>query len=171
MNTNCLELFISEIKKIWGPLNSETISNCRNLLETLAKTSPTEDWLAKLLEKPNLNEELYRDPDHGFVLLAYTENKDLYRAPHDHGTCFVFYAVYTGEMEMKTYKPITNQKGETNLVCRESYSLSPGQCRTYLTSDIHDTRCISDTALLFRLTSCDLKKEYLEGRMIKYRLS
>jgi hypothetical protein len=168
MKNNSLEHFIAEIKKIWGPLNSETVSKTRHLLSELAKTSPSENWLAKLLQKPEVNEELYRDPDHGFVLIAYTEKKDFYRGPHNHGTCYVFYAVQNGEMQMKTYLPITNQNGKMELVCRESYPVLPGQCRTYLPSDIHDTKCISESALLFRLTSCDLKKEYSEGRMIKY---
>lgn len=168
MKNNSLEHFITQIKKVWGPLNSDTVAKSRHLLADLAKTSSTENWLAKLLEKTDVNEELYRDPDLGFVLVAYTETKDFYREPHDHGTCYVFYAVQSGEMQMKTYLPITNQNGTTQLVCRESYSILPGQCRTYLPSDIHDTKCISDSALLFRLTSCDLKKEYKEGRMIKY---
>lgn len=168
MNNNSLDHFIAEIKKAWGPLKTETVSKCRHLLEDLAKAPPTEEWLAKLLEKPEVNQELYRDNQHDFVLLAYTEKKDLYRTPHDHGTCWVFYVVQNGEMEMKTYKSITNQKGETNLVCRESYHLLPGQCRAFLPSDIHDTKCVSDSVLVFRLTSCDLKKEYKEGRMIKY---
>lgn len=168
MKTNSLDHFITEIKKVWGPLNSGTVAESRRLLTDLVKASPSEEWLKKLLEKSDVNEELYRDPDHGFVLLAYTERKDLYREPHDHGTCYVFYAVQNGEMQMKTYMPITNQKGVMNLVCRESYPVRPGECRTYLPSDIHDTKCTSESALLFRLTSCDLKKEYKEGRMIKY---
>lgn len=168
MKPSSLENFITEIKKVWGPLNSKTVAKSRHLLADLAKAPPSEDWLRKLLEKSDLNEELYRDPDHGFVLLAYTEKKDLYREPHDHGSCYVFYAVQSGEMQMKTYLPITDQSGATNLVCRESYPVLPGECRTYLPSDIHDTKCVSESALLFRLTSCDLKKEYKEGRMIKY---
>lgn len=168
MKNNSLNHFITEIKKAWGPLNSNTVSQCHKLLAELAKTPATEEWIANLLKMPEVNEELYRDTEHGFILLAYSENKGLYRAPHDHGSCWVLYAVHSGEMQMKTYLPRTNQKGSTELVCRESCAVLPGQSRVYLPSDIHDTQCISDSALVLRLTSCDLKKEYLEGRMIKF---
>lgn len=168
MKNNTLESFISEMRKAWGPLSTETVKAALQLLQELARTPASAEWLAELLKKPVVNEELYRDPDHGFVLLAYSENRDLYREPHDHGSCWVLYAVHSGEMEMKTYKPIINQNGKLNLVCRESYTLRPGDCKVYLPKDIHDTKCVSDSSLIFRLTSCDLKKEYKEGRMIKY---
>jgi len=38
----------------------------------------------------------------------------------------------------------------------------------YFPGDIHDTRCISTSALLFRFTICDLKRESKEGRMTRY---
>ncbi|MBK8202824.1 MAG: hypothetical protein IPK68_11060 [Bdellovibrionales bacterium] len=168
MKSNSLENFIQEIKKAWGPLSTETVSKSQKLLTELAKTPENEEWISNLLSKPDVEEELYRDPENGFILLAYSEKKDLYRAPHDHGGCWVVYAVHTGEMEMKTYRSITNQKGKTSLVCRESYKVRPGESKAYLPEDIHDTKCASDSVLIFRLTSCDLKKENREGRMIRY---
>ena len=168
MKHNSLEHFIKEIKKVWGPLSTKTVSESQKLLTQLAKTPPSEEWISRLQNETEVEEELYRELEHGFVLLAHSEKKDLYRIPHDHGAGWVIYAVYRGEMEMKTYKPIINQKGKMNLVCRESYRVQAGESRTYLPEDIHDTKCVSDSVLMFRLTSCDLKKENREGRMIRY---
>lgn len=168
MKLNSLETFIEKIKEAWGPLTSGNVSLVRELFEGLVKTPGAEDWLADLLGQPDLDKELYRDQEHGFVLLAHTEKEGLYRIPHDHGSGWVIYAVQNGEMEMKTYRPIINQDGEMNLVCRESYRVNPGECKVYLPGDIHDTRCISKSVLMFRLTSCDLRKERQEGRMVRY---
>jgi len=168
MKQNSLEVIIGKIKEAWGPLSSEKISLARQLLEGLAKTPVSEEWLAELLKQPDLDQELYRDPKHGFVLLAHMEKEGHYRVPHDHGSGWVIYAVQSGEMEMKTFRPIINQQGEMNLVCRESYKVKAGECKVYLPQDIHDTKCVSGSVLMFRLTSCDLKKERHEGRMVRY---
>ena len=65
MKNNSLENFIQEIKKIWGPLSTETVSKSQKLLTELSKTLNYEEWISKLLSKPDVEEELYRDPDHG----------------------------------------------------------------------------------------------------------
>ncbi len=168
MNRNSLDQFISEVKKVWGPLSSELVSSCQQLLEKLVKDSTTEEWMANLMAKTDVDIELYRDPEHGFLLLAHAETEGLYRAPHDHGSAWVIYAVQSGEMEMRTFKAIVNQKGKMTLVCRETYRVHPGESRVYLPLDIHDTKCISRSVLMLRLTSCDLKKENQEGRMVRY---
>ncbi|MNJ05748.1 hypothetical protein D3C73_1672810 [compost metagenome] len=44
-----------------------------------------------------------------------------------------------------------------------------GEAQLYLPGDIHDTRCLSDTALLFRFTERDLRTEDREHRrLIRY---
>ncbi len=114
------------------------------------------------------NEELYRDPDHGFVLLAHTEHAGLYRPPHDHGRAWVIYAVQQGEIEMRTFARIETEGG-VRLVRRDSTIVSAGEVQVYLPGDIHDTRCLTDTALLFRFTERDLKREdRIEHRVTRY---
>ncbi len=71
-------------------------------------------------------------------------------------------------MEMGTYIRAVNQKGRCHLVNRETHAMRPGDHAIYLPGDIHHTRCLSDSVLVLRLTSCDLKKEDAEGRMIRY---
>ena len=100
--------------------------------------------------------------------ILHTAELGQYRPPHDHGSGWVLYAVGTGTMEMSTYHRAVNPKGELHLVRRETYQLQPGDCRAFLPEDIHETRCLSERAILLRFTSCDLREEERAGRIIRY---
>jgi hypothetical protein len=167
MAKDSLESFISGITAAYGPLTTETVEGCRSRLEELAKAPPSEGWLAALHRAPPEDLELHRDHAHGFLLLTHGENAGRYRVPHDHGKGWVIYAVQQGEMEMGTYSRLDSD-GAVRLVRRETYRMRAGDCRVYLPGDIHDTRCISESVLMFRFTSCDLKVEGREGRMTRY---
>ena len=52
------------------------------------------------------------------------------------------------------------------LVKRNSTIVRAGQVQVYLPGDIHDTRCLSGPALLFRFTERDLKKEDREDHRV-----
>lgn len=166
MAKNSLEKFIERVRQIWGPLASEVVAGCRQQLEELVKAPSTEEWLAALHREAPACNELYRDPALGFVLLAHTEHTGLYRPPHDHGRGWVIYAIQQGEIEMGTYARIVAPDGSVKLVKRDSTLVRPGQVQVYLPGDIHDTRCISGPALLFRFTERDLKKEDKEERRV-----
>ncbi|GAA4344432.1 hypothetical protein GCM10023165_27570 [Variovorax defluvii] len=154
---------------MWGPLSDEVISGCKRHLENLLKAPVTEEWLAGLHDEAPANKELYRDPEHGFVLLAHTEPAGLFRPPHDHGRGWVMYAVQRGEIEMRTYARIDEPDGSVRLVRRDSTLLRPGQVQVYLPGDIHDTRCMVGPALLYRFTERDLKKEdKVEHRVARF---
>jgi hypothetical protein len=163
---NALETFVEKVRQIWGPLTSELVADCRRQLEELVKAPSTEEWLAALHRDAPAYKEMYRDPSHGFVLLAHTEQAGLYRPPHDHGRGWVIYAIQQGEIEMGTYARIEIPDGNVTLVKRDSTLVRPGQVRVYLPGDIHDTRCISWPALLFRFTERDLKKEDKEDQRV-----
>jgi len=166
MAKNSLEKFIEGIRQVWGPLTSEVVAGCRQHLEELVQAPSTEEWLAALHRDAPAYNELYRDPVHGFVLLAHTEHAGLYRPPHDHGRGWVIYAIQQGEIEMGTYARIEAPDGSVKLVKRGSTLVRPGQVQVYLPGDIHDTRCISGPALLFRFTERDLKKEDTEEQRV-----
>jgi hypothetical protein len=166
MAKNSLEKFIEEVKQIWGPLTSDVVADCRQQLEEFVKAPAMEGWLAALHREAPAYNELYRDPTHGFVLLAHTEHAGLYRPPHDHGRGWVIYAIQQGEIEMGTYARIEGPDGSVKLVKRDSTLVRPGQVQVYLPGDIHDTRCISGPALLFRFTERDLKKEDKEEHRV-----
>ena len=169
MMTNTLEVAIARIRSDWGPLSTQVVADSRRHLSDLLKASPAEDWLAALHREEPATQELYRDPEHGFVLLAHTETAGLYRPPHDHGRGWVIYALQRGEIEMRTFARIEAADGSVQLVLRDSTLVRPEQVQVYLPGDIHDTRCVSGPALLFRFTERDLKHEdKVERRVTRY---
>ena len=169
MARNTLETAMAGMRSIWGPLSSEVVAGAREHMERLLRAPRTEPWLAQLLRVGPPHEELYRDPDHGFVLLAHTEPEGLYRPPHDHGRGWVVYAIQHGEIEMGTYARLVAPDGRVRLVKRGSTRVRAGEVQVYLPGDIHDTRCVVGPALLFRFTERDLKKEDREeGRVTRY---
>lgn len=158
MSNNSLDAWSENVRAAWGPLTSELVEACQAHLQRLVRSDPSEPWLARLHRERPANEDLYRDPDRGFVLLAHTEHAGVYRPPHDHGRAWVIYAVQQGEVEMGTYGRI-DVDGEVRLVRRNSTPVRAGDVQVYLPGDIHDTRCLSSTALLFRFTERDLRIE------------
>lgn len=169
MAMNSLETFIEGMRSTWGPLTTETVDRSRTHLENLVRAPVTEEWLASLHKEAPLSQELYRDPTHGFVLLAHAETAGLYRSPHDHGRGWVIYVLQRGEMEMGSYARVTDTDGQVRLVKRDATILRPGRAMVYLPGDIHDTRCLSGPALLLRFTERDLKKEdQVERRVTRY---
>jgi len=169
MSKDALERFIERTRSSWGPLSTELVASCRGHLEELAKAPATQPWLAALHHEAPPTRELYRDPEHGFVLLAHTEHAGQYRPPHDHGRGWVVYAVQRGEIAMGTYARVEDAHGGVRLVKRDETLLRAGDAKLFLPGDIHDTRCVAGPALEFRFTERDLKHEELvERRVARY---
>lgn len=166
---NALETFIARVRACWAPISSSVVAQCRDHMTALLAADPAEPWLAELLESGPASRELYRDPDHGFILLAHTEHNGLYRPPHDHGRSWVVYGTQSGAIEVGTYGAIAASDDELRLVKRDATQLAAGQAQAYLPGDVHDTRCSAPRTLLFRFTERDLKVEDREaGRMTRY---
>jgi hypothetical protein len=169
MTDDSLDLFTAGMRGAWGPVSTGLITSCRQGLERLIRADPTEKWLASLLAERPASRELYRDPANGFMLLAHNENEGLYRPPHDHGRAWVVYGVQSGALEIRTYAKLSAPDGEPRLVLRDSSVLGPGEARAYLPGDIHDTNCLTPTALLFRFTERDLRREdQVERRLTRF---
>lgn len=169
MAKNALETFVENVRADWGPLSTEVVTACAQHMTRLLQADASETWLAGLHRQQPLAGELYRDPDHGFVLMAHTEPAGLYRPPHDHGRSWVIYGVQQGESEMGTYGRVGNADAQPRLVKRNATRVEAGQAQVYLPGDIHDTRCLRGPALLFRLTERDLKiEDKVEGRVTRY---
>lgn len=169
MSKNTLEEAMAGISAVWGPLTTELVETSRHHIATLAQASSEEPWLAELLRDQPERRELYRDPKHGFVLLAHVEKSGLYRPPHDHGRSWVIYAVQIGESEMGTYARIEDARGKTRLVRRSQTLVKPGQAQVYLPGDIHDTLCVAGPMLQFRFTERDLRHEdAVEKKVTRY---
>lgn len=169
MSPTSLNSFIRATNSAWTTGESELVGVCRAALARLAVAKESEPWLAELLSEKPATREIHRHPTHGFVVLAHTENKDLYRPPHDHGRAWVVYAVQSGELEVGTYSKDVQPDGALILVEKGRSVLRPGEARVYLPGEVHDTRCVSDTALLFRFTERDLRHEdQVEGKVTRF---
>lgn len=166
MAQDMLDLAMAAIHARWAAPTAEQVKASLAQIEALATASPDEPWLADLRRDQPASRELYRDPIHGFVLMAHFERAALYRPPHDHGRSWVIYAVQQGESEMGRYGRVTGPAGETRLVKRSATLVKPGQAQIYLPGDIHDTLCVTGPALLLRLTELDLKIEDLVERQV-----
>jgi len=167
MAQNTLESTMGTLSAMWGPTTTELVEASRSQIEALARSSADESWLAELYHEQPASRELYRDPKHGFVLLAHFERTALYRPPHDHGRSWVIYAVQHGESEMGTYGRVDGPDGKVRLIKRNATLVKPGQAQVYLPGDIHDTLCVAGPALLFRFTERDLKREDLAEHRVK----
>lgn len=166
MAITALETFVENVRSDWGAVNSEVLAACSRHLAVLLQAPVNEAWLAALHANPPLNKELYRDPDHGFVLLAHAEPAGLYRPPHDHGRNWVIYGVQRGESEMGTYGRQEGADGAPCLVKLDATLVQPGGVQVYLPGDIHDTRCTTAPALLLRFTERDLRIDDAEPHRI-----
>ncbi len=153
-----LKVLIKNIKGVWDkPMNIKSLLEEFSLKETVIR-----DLSREGLEN---GRELYRD-ESGFILFAYAEGQGKYRAPHDHGDGWVIYTVVSGEVEMGSFLRI----GEGVVTLKDKKSLVVGEGHLYEVGDIHDTRCLSSDSVILRFTSCDLKVEEQEGRMLRFIL-
>lgn len=169
MTPTSLDSFVSAASSAWTIGGSELVGICRAALVKLAGANESEAWLAGLLAEKPASRELHRHPAHGFVLLAHAENEGLYRPPHDHGRAWVVYAVQSGELEVGIYSKVTQSDGTVILEEEGRSVLRPGEARAYLPGEVHDTRCLSSTALLFRFTERDLRHEdQVEGKVTRF---
>ncbi|HTM95031.1 MAG TPA: hypothetical protein VL100_04325 [Croceibacterium sp.] len=162
---NSLRTFVNSIRADWGAISTEVVSACIGHMRRLMQTTAAEGWLTELHRDAPASRELHRDGERGFLLLAHTETHGLYRPPHDHGRSWVMYGIQQGELEICTYARVTQADGTTRLVKRDTTILHAGEALPYLPGDIHDTRCLSERALLLRFTERDLR---LEEQMMRF---
>jgi hypothetical protein len=169
MAKDTLDSFVAAMRAEWAPVSTDLVAHCRAQLDRLTAADPGELWLTGLQEQRPATRELHRELDHGFMLLAHSEQAGLYRSPHDHGRAWVVYAVQSGALEVGTYVEVAEPDGRRKLVRRETIVLRPGEARAYLPGDIHDTRCLTEHALVFRFTERDLRHEdQILGRVTRF---
>jgi hypothetical protein len=150
---------VAEIRSLWGDgKDPELSSRARALLETMLKSAtPDEPWIAQLISDGKPARELYRDPDHGFILKGHIHPRGRGSSPHDHGPYWVLYGVYQGEIEIAKYRRTDDGSlpGKASLEKIESARLTPGVVKPYLRGDIHDTKAIA-ASVVFRFLSGDV---------------
>lgn len=169
MPITSLQCFVRAVGSAWTADRSDLVNVCRSALAKLAAAEPSEAWLSGLLSERPASRELHRDQAHGFMLLAHSEHEGLYRPPHDHGRAWVVYAVQSGTLEVGTYGRISGPGGKVTLHELGRSLLRAGEARAYQAGEIHDTRCLSDKAMLLRFTERDLRHEdQVEGRVTRF---
>lgn len=159
MENRFIDVYTTLIEKSWGR------EDYLLLLQRMANDNGLLKWLEIVLSLQS-SKELFRDKDTGFILTAYTEKLGQYRKPHDHGSCWVIYAVMSGTTRMRTFSKTSN--AETEIDQLTVTDLNSGDSRLFLEGEIHDTYCLSEQVVILRLTSCDLRTEEGEGRMKRF---
>jgi len=156
-----LERYIAEVRSIWGDgKDPELPYKVKGLLEELLTSiNPQESWIAQLITEGLPAKELYRDKDHGFILMGHVHGKGHSNSPHDHGPCWVLYGIYHGVTEITTYRRTDDGKvpGRATLEKKELHRLTPGVVIPYLPGEIHSTFA-AEHSVVFRFLSHDLNK-------------
>jgi hypothetical protein len=160
-----LDDIVKKLKGSWNSMNISSFGEIQKLISNIAleELDKNQDYSKGI--------ELYRDKELGFVLTAYTEIFETYRIPHNHGNGWVVYSVVEGSVEMGNYFSWEKSPGQSQLVLKDKINLINGDVKIYYPGDIHDTRCLSENALILRLTSCDLKIEENEKRMKRFNVA
>ncbi len=158
-----LDRFIQEVRGAWGGGKDPALPlRVKGIMDRLvAASGGNEPWVARVVREALPGRELYRDPEHGFILMGHIHKGGHHTAPHDHGPCWVLYGVGRGEIEITTYRRTDEGRlpGKATLEERERTRLTPGVVKVYLSGDIHATRAIDPVAsLVFRFLSADLDR-------------
>ena len=156
-----LERYIGDVRSVWGDGRDPQLPfKVKTLMEKLlTSTNPKEPWIAQLITEGLPAKELYRDKDHGFILMGHVHDKSHSNPPHDHGPCWVLYGVYHGVTEITTYRRTDDGKvpGRATLEKKELRRLTPGMVIPYLPGEIHSTLAV-EPSVVFRFLSHDLSK-------------
>lgn len=164
---------IEELKQTMGPHFAEYIAKMRGIWTTgdenlmpeaaneamkqlLQNTPENEPWVQMLLVDKKRSAELYRDEEFGFIQMGHHHPLGHNSPPHDHGPHWVVYGVYSGEVEISTYR--LDEAGN-RLETLQTHRLTPGTAYAYLQGAIHSTREIGPQgSVVLRFLSADLKK-------------
>lgn len=166
--TKKIENSVSTIQKSWQQLAIDSIEKIRSVVGGMSSDLEIQNYLQEVTRESPNGIELHRDQTEGFILLAYSESKGTYRAPHNHGNAWVIYSVVSGQVEMRSYINSPRVDGADRLILKSRETLLAGNTRIYFSGEIHDTLCVSESAVVLRLTSADLRVEEKVGRMNRF---
>lgn len=150
--------FAREVRSLWGDGNDPELPfKVKGLMETLlSRASPQEPWIAKLIQEALPAKDLYRDKDHGFILMGHVQPKGHHNTPHDHGPCWVVYGVYHGAADVTTYQRRDDGKsGRAILEIKELNRLTPEVVVACPPREIHSV-FVTEPSVVLRFLSADL---------------
>jgi predicted metal-dependent enzyme (double-stranded beta helix superfamily) len=99
-------------------------------------------------------DEEYGHPDGGFLLMCGIQRPGQDNLPHDHGTTWVVYGVYSGAIEQTKWRWSYPETDRTSPEIKplESWTQGAGDIAFFLPGEIHNTKCVAeDRALVIRL--------------------
>jgi hypothetical protein len=156
-----LDRFLEEIRQLWGSGKDPQLPyRVRGAMEgMIAAIDPAEPWFDRLVAEALPARELYRDSEHGFILMGHVQRAGQHNQPHDHGPYWVVYGVAGGEVEITTYRRTDNASvsGRAALEPEHTVRFTRGTVRPYLPGDIHSTRTLAPT-VIFRFLTGDLDR-------------
>ena len=136
-----------------GPGGREQV---RRMVETLVGEPDFVDaWLGE--DAPIGKRTLYQDPELGFVVLGYKQDKPHRSPPHDHGQSWAIYAQVSEYTDMTLYRRADGGAGAgpAQIETDRRYRLEPGRAGLYDGPEIHAIDYLAG-ARYVRVTGCDL---------------
>lgn len=107
--------------------------------------------------------EIFRDPELGFVVLAYNMDAPRVSPPHDHGRSWAAYGQVAAHTDMTVWQRADDagdagHAGHAKLTVAKEYRLNPGQAGLYQPGDIHSIDYPAG-ARFVRITGTDMAVE------------
>ncbi|WP_374449599.1 hypothetical protein [Stella sp.] len=139
-----------------GPGGREQV---RRMVETLVSDPAfVAAWLGA--DAPTGKRTLYQDPELGFVVLGYKQDKPHRSPPHDHGKSWAIYAQADAFTDMTLYRRTDGGEGAgpARIEVARTYRLEPGHAGLYDGPEIHAIDYPAG-ARYVRVTGCDLDHE------------
>jgi hypothetical protein len=119
-------------------------------------------WVQELIEKGGYEalpgsayvDDKYGHPAAGFHITCGAQQAGQANSPHDHGAGWVVYGTYEGQIEQTRWGwDYSDGLLKPRLVARTKFVQNPAQPAYFLPGEIHDTRCVSDRAVVVRIES------------------
>ncbi|TAK06982.1 hypothetical protein EPO44_04675 [bacterium] len=158
---NSMKKFTAEVRSIWGDGKDPAFPfKVKGLLEKLLiSANPQERWIVQLIKDGLPARELYRDKDHGFLLMGHVLDRDHNNSPHDHGDFWVLYGVYHGVAEITIYRRMDDGKvsGRVLLEKKGLHRLTPGMVMALFPGEAHSTFTV-EPSVVFRFLSHELNE-------------
>jgi predicted metal-dependent enzyme (double-stranded beta helix superfamily) len=129
-----------------GPAGRETV---RRHLETALKDKA---FVAAHLGPDNdiPRQQLYRDPDFGFCIMAHVYDGAKTAPPHDHADTWAIYGQAKGTTEMTEWRKVKAPEGDAPGLVEPAkvYDLKPGMAVVYNEGVLHSPRRAGPTRLI-----------------------
>ena len=164
-----MEGFLDDVRHIFESTN-DPLAQAKAVSSHLKDLLAVSGWLEERLDLPEEGgygpvslhlEEEAGHPGPGFWLMASVQKPDQDNLPHDHGSAWVVYGVYQGEIEQTKWRWFYPGEGVDEIKVQETgqFVQKDGSVAFFLPGEIHNTRnTTGGRALVVRLESQKLDR-------------